>query len=212
MRRWRLCFRLRIIGGTPLIRVVSRHTLYEVGRRKTASDEHSGLAVHRAHDCIVRGSRTCFRRFDCSPLRVIGTLGHLVFDYWLEFGDWWAFFASTDQTIREEMERLRPLPPNRVGGRVAPPSSHTTGHAGPRPAVPDSPCGMTQPSFSAAMVAAHSSASRLQRFRIKTTDGRDCLPSSALPELCRRGQTVEKDSFNLTGTVSDRILCQCHAS
>ena len=30
---------------------------------------------------------------------------------------------------------------NRVGGRVSPPASHTTGHAGPRPAVPGSPCG-----------------------------------------------------------------------
>ena len=31
--------------------------------------------------------------------------------------------------------------PNRVGGRVSPPASHTTGHAGPRPAVPGSPDG-----------------------------------------------------------------------
>jgi len=30
---------------------------------------------------------------------------------------------------------------NRVGGRVSPPASHTTVHAGPRTAVPDSPCG-----------------------------------------------------------------------
>jgi hypothetical protein len=31
--------------------------------------------------------------------------------------------------------------PNRVGGGIAPPASHTTGHAGPRPAVPGSPDG-----------------------------------------------------------------------
>jgi hypothetical protein len=30
---------------------------------------------------------------------------------------------------------------NRVGGGFSPPASHTTGHAGPRPAVPGSPCG-----------------------------------------------------------------------
>jgi hypothetical protein len=32
-------------------------------------------------------------------------------------------------------------PPDRVAGRVAPPSSHTTGRTGPYPAVPGSPCG-----------------------------------------------------------------------
>jgi hypothetical protein len=31
--------------------------------------------------------------------------------------------------------------PNRVGGGIAPPASHTTVHAGPRPAVPGSPNG-----------------------------------------------------------------------
>jgi hypothetical protein len=31
--------------------------------------------------------------------------------------------------------------PNRVAGEIALPGSHTTGHAGPRPAVPDSPEG-----------------------------------------------------------------------
>ena len=36
---------------------------------------------------------------------------------------------------------LDPGRPNRVGGRVSPPASHTTGHAGPRPAVPGSPDG-----------------------------------------------------------------------
>ena len=30
---------------------------------------------------------------------------------------------------------------NRVGGGISPPASHTTGHAGPRPAVPGSPDG-----------------------------------------------------------------------
>src|SRR6266404_2195519 len=73
---------------------------------------------------------------------------------------------------------------NRVGGRVAPPASHTTVHAGPRTAVPGSPCGMTQHSFSATMVAAGSSANRLHRFRNKTLDVRVCLPISALPVLC----------------------------
>src|ERR1043166_9107301 len=44
--------------------------------------------------------------------------------------------------------------PNRVGGGVAPPASHTTVHAGPRTAVPDSPYGITRHYFSATMVAA----------------------------------------------------------
>ena len=38
---------------------------------------------------------------------------------------------------RREHERT----PNRVGGGISPPASHTTGHAGPRPAVPGSPDG-----------------------------------------------------------------------
>jgi len=42
---------------------------------------------------------------------------------------------------------------------------------------------MTQHSFSATLVAVGSSANRLHRFRNKTTDGRVCLPSSALPEV-----------------------------
>jgi len=72
---------------------------------------------------------------------------------------------------------------NRVAGRVSPPGSHTTVHAGPHTAVPDSPCGMTQHSFSATMIAARSSADSASSLRDKTTDGRVCLPSSALPEL-----------------------------
>jgi hypothetical protein len=44
--------------------------------------------------------------------------------------------------------------PTRVGGSVAPPAFHTTVHAGPRTAVPDSLYGITQHSFSATMVAA----------------------------------------------------------
>jgi hypothetical protein len=31
--------------------------------------------------------------------------------------------------------------PNRVAGWISPPGSHTTGHAGPRPAVPGIPDG-----------------------------------------------------------------------
>ena len=49
---------------------------------------------------------------------------------------------------------LRDGGPNRVAGGIAPPSSHTTVHAGPRTAVPDSPCGMTQHAFSATVVVA----------------------------------------------------------
>src|ERR1035437_10051230 len=37
--------------------------------------------------------------------------------------------------------KAAPERPNRVGGGGSPPASHTTGHAGPRPAVPGSPCG-----------------------------------------------------------------------
>ena len=38
------------------------------------------------------------------------------------------------------VKRPKPLL-NRVAGGIAPPGSHTTGHAGPRPAVPDRPEG-----------------------------------------------------------------------
>src|ERR1019366_931071 len=41
---------------------------------------------------------------------------------------------------------------NRVGGGIAPPASHTTGHAGPRPAIPGSPPGLSSNSFSATMI------------------------------------------------------------
>jgi hypothetical protein len=78
---------------------------------------------------------------------------------------------------------MNPKRHNRVGGRVSPPASHTTVHAGRRTAVPGSPYGMTQHSFSATRVAAGSSANRLRPFRNKTVEGRVCPPSSALPEL-----------------------------
>ena len=40
-------------------------------------------------------------------------------------------------------QRLVHTTANRVGGRVSPPASHTTVHAGPRTAVPGSPCGLS---------------------------------------------------------------------
>jgi hypothetical protein len=45
------------------------------------------------------------------------------------------------QAGREVSPRRMKRKPNRVGGGISPPASHTTGHAGPRPAVPGSPCG-----------------------------------------------------------------------
>src|ERR1051326_5765000 len=90
-------------------------------------------------------------------------------------------------------------PANRVGGRVASPASHPIGHAGPRPAVPGSPCGITQHSFSATMVAAGSSANRLQRFRNKITDGRGCLAVSwaeaGLPAEVSPSRVVRPSGF-----------------
>jgi len=81
------------------------------------------------------------------------------------------------------MNRAAERSPNRVGGRVAPPASHTTVHAGPRTAVPGSPCGGTQHSFSATRIAAQVLSRSASSLLDKTTAGRVCLPSSALPEL-----------------------------
>src|SRR2546425_6465824 len=61
----------------------------------------------------------------------------------------------------------------------SPPASHTTVHAGPRTAVPGSPCGMTQHSFSATRVAAGSSANRLHRFRNRSEEHTSELQSLA---------------------------------
>ena len=72
---------------------------------------------------------------------------------------------------------------NRVAGRVGPPGSHTTVHAGPRTAVPGSPLWIEQHSFSAMVIAARQLSQSASSLRDKTTDGRVCLPSSALPGL-----------------------------
>ena len=61
-----------------------------------------------------------------------------------------------------------------------PPASHTTGPAGPRPAVPGSPDGQSSHSFSATVVAAQGSANRLHRPGNQTTDGR-VLPAKFGP-------------------------------
>ena len=44
---------------------------------------------------------------------------------------------------RLPIEVATATPANRVGGGIAPPASHTTGHAGPRPAIPGSPPGLS---------------------------------------------------------------------
>src|SRR5882724_3156710 len=85
-------------------------------------------------------------------------------------------------SIPDLRDRQNPNP-NRVGGRVAPPASHTTVHAGPRTAVPGSPCGSSSHSFSATVTAARKLSRSASTLRDKTPDGRVCLPSSALPEL-----------------------------
>ena len=72
------------------------------------------------------------------------------------------------------------LQPNRVGGRVAPPGSHTTVHAGPRTAVPGSPCGRSSHSFSATVIAAQMLSRSASSLRVKTTDGR-VLPAKFSP-------------------------------
>jgi hypothetical protein len=69
---------------------------------------------------------------------------------------------------------------NRVGGRVAPPASHTTVHAGPRTAVPGSPCGRSSHSVSATVIAARMLSRSASSLRDKTTDGR-VLPAKFSP-------------------------------
>src|ERR1039457_6909086 len=78
---------------------------------------------------------------------------------------------------------------NRVGGGISPPASHTTGHAGPRPAVPGSPNGLSSQSFSATVIAAQCSANRLHRPGNKTTDGR-VLPAKFSPSRVVRPSGV----------------------
>jgi hypothetical protein len=69
---------------------------------------------------------------------------------------------------------------NRVAGRVSPPGSHTTVHAGPRTAVPGSPCGRSSHSFSATVIAARMLSRSASSLRVKTTDGR-VLPAKFSP-------------------------------
>ena len=66
-----------------------------------------------------------------------------------EFGGSFAGDDLNTMSLRE---------PNGVAGGIAAPGSHTTGHAGPRPAVPGSPDGQSSHSFSATMIAAQGSA------------------------------------------------------
>ena len=64
--------------------------------------------------------------------------------YYLQF---WTSMGGEQKHDRRNWERMvqawRELQEshNRVGGGISPPASHTTGHAGPRPAVPGSPDG-----------------------------------------------------------------------
>src|ERR1017187_3038555 len=85
--------------------------------------------------------------------------------------------------------------PNRVGGGISPPASHTTGHAGPRPAVPGSPNGLSSHSFSATMIAAQCSANRLHRTGNKTTDGR------VLPAKFSLSRVVRPSGFFVSGSL-----------
>src|SRR6266404_4368917 len=121
----------------------------------------AGLAVA----CVVAPGRTVVGE-------VIGGIGGLVFALvGIPFlGPW--------RTRRKCKEGEA----NRVGGGVAPPASHTTVHAGPRTAVPGSPCGRSSHSFSATVTAARKLSRSASTLRDKTPDGRVCLPSSALPE------------------------------
>ena len=70
--------------------------------------------------------------------------------------------------------------PNRVARRVAPPGSHTTVHAGPRTAVPGSPCGSSSHSFSATVTAARMLSWSASSLRVQIPDGR-VLPAKFSP-------------------------------
>src|SRR5450759_3728350 len=88
---------------------------------------------------------------------------------------------------------------NRVGGGISPPASHTTGHAGPRPAVPGSPNGLSSHSFSATVIAAQCSANRLHRPGNKTTAAR-VLPAKFSPSRVVRPSGVIPGSLPVSYT------------
>src|ERR1035437_1413040 len=69
----------------------------------------------------------------CDPSCFDITASVSVFSYDSELHERKVVFKQSDLA-------MAPVP-NRVGGGISPPASHTTGHAGPRPAVPGSPCG-----------------------------------------------------------------------
>ena len=100
--------------------------------------------------------------------------------------------------------------PNRVGGRVAPPASHTTVHAGPRTAVPGSPCGqgstlsLPQWSLPEAQPVGFNAPGQDHRW--------SCLPAkfspsrvvspSGISRLVALGTTASADSCSRTTTIS----------
>jgi hypothetical protein len=108
--------------------------------------------------------------------------------------------------------------PNRVGGRVAPPASHTTVHAGPRTAVPGSPCGRSSHSFSATLIAAQMLSRSASSLRDKTNDGR-VLPAKFSPSrvvspsgfsrLVALGTTASADSCSRTAAIPGHRPHRC---
>ena len=107
-------------------------------------------------------------------------------------------------------QRLESNSANRVARRVAPPGSHTTVHAGPRTAVPGSPCGqggtlsLPQWSLPGAQPVGFNAPGQDHRW--------SCLPAkfspsrvvspSGLSRLVTLGTTASADSCSRTPTIS----------
>jgi hypothetical protein len=111
----------------------------------------AGVAELRLEFCSYR--RTEGIQSDILPSELLASAGSLGIDI-----EWSVYPTKTEyeKILGEKIPRRAPAwarnylkrtsngtkpPANRVGEGISPPASHTTGHAGPRPAVPGSPNG-----------------------------------------------------------------------
>src|ERR1039457_6605140 len=87
------------------------------------------------HQCMIdwegNGTSQSGQRRKASPVNLRST-GE-AFRRWL---GWTSASVDWEVNLRIPLSGVSsPRPENRVGGGIAPPASHTTGHAGPRPAI-----------------------------------------------------------------------------
>jgi hypothetical protein len=79
--------------------------------------------------------RSCYFGRACDGTKLI------VLEGWLPRGCWRREYLIVFRRADLDSKMHPGRSSNRVGGGISPPASHTTGHAGPRPAVPGSPNG-----------------------------------------------------------------------